>query len=133
MKNAIIPYVLIMAFGVGLIFFLSLEGAGNQEEIAAEHGETAEGETPAEGEAPAEGEEPAGEGTDFDPVAVYEANCASCHGANYEGGVGPALAGSELPVEEIAQVIAEGRGIMPGGLVAEENIDAMATWVAELE
>mgnify|MGYP006203974657 CR=1 FL=1 len=43
-KNAIVPYILIMAFGIGLIFFLSLEGAGNQEEIAEEHAAGEEGE-----------------------------------------------------------------------------------------
>ncbi|AQQ55042.1 c-type cytochrome [Planococcus lenghuensis] len=118
-----------MAFGIGLIFFLSLEGNSNQEEIAAEEegGEEVveEGEGAGEGEGAAAG--------DFDPVAVYEANCASCHGANFEGGVGPNLITTELPPEEIAQVLAEGRGIMPGGLVPEEHIDAMATWITELE
>ena len=55
-KNPIIPFILIMAFGIGLIFFLSMDGVGNKEEIAAT--EDAEG---AEG-----GEASAGE---FDPEA----------------------------------------------------------------
>ena len=30
-NNPVIPYILIMAFGIGLIFFLSLTGAGHDE------------------------------------------------------------------------------------------------------
>ncbi len=127
-KNAIVPYILIMAFGIGLIFFLSLEGVNNETEIAEEQateeggGEAAEGE---EGGETAEG--------DFDPEAHAQANCISCHGSSYEGGVGPSLIGLELPQEEVEDVLINGKGTMPGGLVPEENVAAMAEWVLSLE
>ena len=127
-KNAIVPYILIMAFGIGLIFFLSLEGVNNEAEIAEEQateeggGEAAEGE---EGGETAEG--------DFDPEAHAQANCISCHGSSYEGGVGPSLIGLELPQEEIEDVLINGKGTMPGGLVPEANVAAMAEWVLSLE
>ena len=41
-NNPIIPYILIMAFGIGLIFFMSMEGVGNKEEIANGGNETTE-------------------------------------------------------------------------------------------
>ena len=47
-KNPISPFILIMAFGIGLIFFLSIDGVGNKAEITAEH-EAAEGGESAEG------------------------------------------------------------------------------------
>lgn len=123
-KNPIIPYILIMLFGIGLIFFLSVEGIGNQAEIAEEG---------AQGEEGAEGGEGASAG-EFDPEAVAQQKCISCHGSSYEGqGNFPSLVGTELSEEEIADILANGKGAMPGGLVEAENIDAMAAWVKSLE
>lgn|SRR5690606_26881859 len=128
-KNAIVPYILIMAFGIGLIFFMSIQGVNNEAEIAEEHAaEEGGGEEAAEGEG---GEEAAA--GDFDPEAHAQANCISCHGSSYEGGVGPSLVGTELPQEEIEDILINGKGTMPGGLVPEENVAAMAEWVLSLE
>lgn len=125
-KNAIVPYILIMAFGIGLIFFLSVQGVGNEAEIAEENAtEEGGGEEAAEG-----GEEAAG---DFDPEATAQANCISCHGSSYEGGVGPSLVATELPQEDIEDILVNGKGGMPGGLVDEANAAAMAEWVLSLE
>ena len=120
-KNPIIPFILIMAFGIGLIFFLSMDGVGNKEEIAAteEHAEGTEG-----------GEASAGE---FDPEALAQGKCIGCHGNSYEGGMGPALVGTALSEDEVKDVLANGKGAMPAGLVPKENIDAMAAWVKSLE
>ena len=43
-KNPIIPYILIFAFGIGLIFFMSLYGLEQKNEIAGqgEEGKTEE-------------------------------------------------------------------------------------------
>lgn len=126
-KNAIVPYILIMAFGIGLIFFLSLEGVGNEAEIAEEQAAEEEGGEAAEGEG---GEEAA---ADFDPEAHAEASCVSCHGSSYEGGVGPSLVATELSQEEIEEILINGKGTMPPGTVPEENTAAMAEWVLSLE
>lgn len=125
-KNAIVPYILIMAFGIGLIFFLSLEGVNNEAEIAEEHAGEENGEA-AEGEG---GEEAAG---DFDPEAHAQASCVSCHGSSYEGGVGPSLVGTSLSQEEIEDILINGKGTMPAGTVPEENATEMAEWVLSLE
>ncbi|ANU11223.1 cytochrome c class I [Planococcus antarcticus DSM 14505] len=128
-KNAIVPYILIMAFGIGLIFFLSVQGVNDEAEIAEEQateeeggGEAAEGE---EGGETAEG--------DFDPEEFAQANCISCHGSSYEGGVGPSLIATELPQPDIEDILINGKGTMPAGLVPEENVAAMAEWVLSLE
>ncbi|TWT08241.1 cytochrome c [Planococcus sp. CPCC 101016] len=128
-KNAIVPYILIMAFGIGLIFFLSVQGVGDQAEITEEHAAEEEG----GGEA-AEGEEGGDAAAgDFDPESHAQANCISCHGSSYEGGVGPSLVATELPQEDIEDILINGKGTMPGGLVPEENVAAMAEWVLSLE
>ncbi|XKH51044.1 cytochrome c [Chryseomicrobium palamuruense] len=123
-KNPIVPYILIMLFGIGLIFFLSVQGVGNQAEIA-ESGE--------EGTESTEGGEGASAG-EFDPEALAQQKCISCHGSSYEGqGAFPAIKGSALSEEEIADILANGKGAMPGGLVPAENIEEMAAWVKSLE
>ena len=144
-KNAIVPYILIMAFGIGLIFFLSLEGANNQDEIAEEHdaenvgsggtgaGDNADG---GDGGDSGDGSGNGGEGegeTAFDPEAHAQQNCINCHGSSYEGGMGPSLVGLDMPQEEVEDIVVNGRGAMPGGLVSEENAAAMAEWVLSLE
>ncbi|WP_434402617.1 cytochrome c [Planococcus sp. 11815] len=127
-KNAIVPYILIMAFGIGLIFFLSLEGVGNEAEIAEEQAAEEGGEEAAEGE----GGEEAASG-DFDPESHAQSSCVSCHGSSYEGGVGPSLVATELSQEEIEEILINGKGSMPPGTVPEENVSAMAEWVLSLE
>lgn len=123
-RNPIIPFVLIMVFGIGLVFFMSLEGLNNSEEMAEGHGEgteeTAEGGT--------------ADGGEFDPQAHYEKACISCHGGNYEGGAGPALTGlgDRYSKEEIVDILQNGKGSgMPAGLVPG-NEEAMAEWLMEL-
>ncbi|HET7629650.1 MAG TPA: cytochrome c [Bacillales bacterium] len=64
--------------------------------------------------------------------AIYEKNCASCHGENLEGGIGPSLKaiGSKLSKEEILAQIKNGGGGMPGGLISGEKADKVAEWLA---
>lgn len=115
-NNPIIPYILIMAFGIGLIFFLSLEGVGNQEEKAEEE-QTEEG----------------GETAEADGEAVAQANCIGCHGGDLSGSVGPSLVGLS-DEEHIRDVIANGQGTMPGGLVSDPaQVDALVEYILTLE
>jgi mono/diheme cytochrome c family protein len=56
---------------------------------------------------------------------VYSANCASCHGAAAEGGVGPKLAGAPISVADAKAQIDNGGGAMPAKLVSgadEEDV-----------
>lgn len=68
-----------------------------------------------------------------DGEAVYKDNCASCHGDDLSGDVGPALdeIGADLSVDEIKEVIEDGKGSMPPGIVDGDDEDAVAEWLAE--
>ena len=119
-NNPIIPYILIMAFGIGLIFFMSLDGVGNQEEIA--HGDEAaeEGGATAEGGAAADGEALVG-------------SCIGCHGGDLTGGMGPKLVGQDP--EHIVDVLTNG---IPGtpmtpGLKTPEEAKAIAEYITSLK
>lgn len=118
-RNPLIPFVLIMVMGIGLVFFLSVKGLGDMKEVAKEK------------EGGAKTEETAAAG----PEDIYKKSCVACHGANYEGGAGPALkgVGDRLSVDQIKEVITNGRGSMPGGLVPADQADAMAKWLSELK
>ena len=117
-KNPIIPFLLIMIMGFGVVFFMSIQGLDDAEEVAQEE----------EG-----GGEEAG-GGDFDPEAHYQSTCIGCHGEAYEGASGPSLigVGENLDVEEIKDIMLNGQGSMPGGQVDEANADAMAEWVSQI-
>lgn len=64
--------------------------------------------------------------------AVFARACAGCHGAQAEGGVGPALAGSGLDANAVASVVAAGRGIMPAGLVTGDEAADVSAYVARV-
>ncbi|MGN1400770.1 MAG: cytochrome c550 [Bacillus sp. (in: firmicutes)] len=120
-RSPIIPFVMIMVFGIVLVFGLSLKGLGDAKEMAkeAENG----------------GSEESSEQASASPEEIYQQNCISCHGENYEGGMGPALTGvaDKYSAEEIKDIIQNGTSNgMPGGLVAEENLDGMVEWLSGL-
>lgn len=111
-NNAVIPYILIMAFGIVLIFFMSLEGATSNKEAHDEGGETVA----------------------FDAESFANANCISCHGGDLAGGgVGPSLHGL-TDAEAVKDTIKNGKGMMPGGLIANDaDIDAMVEYLMTLK
>ncbi|MFE5427038.1 MULTISPECIES: cytochrome c550 [Bacillaceae] len=120
-RNPVMPFIIIMVFGIGLMFLLSFKGLGDAKDLAKEKegGEKTE-ET---------------ENASASPEDIYKQNCISCHGDAYQGGVGPALkgVGDRLSVDEVKNVITNGRGAMPPGLVEEQNIDAMAEYIHGLK
>ena len=119
-RNPIIPYVVIMIFGIGLMFLLSFKGLGDAKEIAAENGAGKEGKT---------------EEVATNPEDIYKKSCLGCHGNQYQGGAGPALkgVGDRLSEDEIKTIVTKGKGTMPKNLVPEEQADEMAKWLAELK
>jgi cytochrome c550 len=123
MKNPIIPFLLIFSLGIGLIFFMSLYGIEQKEEIAKE----AEGDTTEE----------EADVASFDPeVAIGQ--CVSCHGGDLTGGMGgaaPSLVGTDLSKEELVDIIQNGISgtAMPGNLVPEEHLDEMADYILSLK
>lgn len=64
--------------------------------------------------------------------SLFATNCSGCHGAGAEGGVGPRLAGSDLDAENVAAVIAAGRGVMPAGIVTGQEAADVAAFVASI-
>ncbi len=70
------------------------------------------------------------------PNEVYEMNCASCHGADLAGGSGPGLdtIGSAYSVEELEEIIRNGKGQMPPQTnLLEEEIEALVNWLSEYQ
>lgn len=119
-RNPIMPFILIMVFGIGLMFFLSFKGLGDHEEIAKE----------AEGEG-----ETTEEVASANPEDLYKtAGCIGCHGDAYQGVSGPALKGLTKSKDELKEILVNGLpGGMPGGLVQGEQADAMAEWLTTLK
>ena len=110
-NNPLIPYVLIMAFGIGLIFFLSLEGAGNKEEAAGgESGATEE----------------------INGESIVQSTCIGCHGGDLSGGMGPAL-NTGLDAAHVKDVVMNGLGTMPAVITNEAEAQAVADYIAGLE
>ena len=113
-NNPLIPFVLIMAFGIGLIIFMSLDGAGKQDEANG-------------------GGETTGETAEVDGQAIVEKSCIGCHGGDLAGqGTAPALTGG-LDAEKVKDVLINGQGAMPGGLVkSDAEIEAVAEYISGL-
>ncbi len=67
-------------------------------------------------------------------AGVFAANCASCHGASGEGGIGPMLAGQSLDSAAVADVVDTGRGLMPSfaSMLSAEEVAAVAAYVSGL-
>ena len=64
---------------------------------------------------------------------AFQKSCASCHGQDLSGGAGPDLTsvGSSLSADEILDIIENGQGSMPGGLLSGDDATAVADWLAE--
>lgn len=126
--NPVVPYILIFALGLGLIFFLSLYGIDQKKEIAAtdEDGKTEETEGTEGGSAAAE---------DFDPETFVQGQCISCHGGDLTGGFGPDLHGLSDSAETIHDIIKNGKDAMPpfGDKLADEQIDELTEYILTLK
>lgn len=113
MRNPIMPYLITAIFGILLIIVLSSFGFTKIKQEAREGDTVAEVVTPEE---------------------IYSVSCASCHGGDLEGAMGPPLnvVGAKYDVEEIQDIIENGLGTdMPGGLVKGEEQRLLAEWLAE--
>jgi cytochrome c550 len=118
-RNPVIPFVLIMVFGIGLMFLLSFKGLGDSDELAKE-------------------KEGGGEQTETvaaKPEDIYKQSCIGCHGDQYQGGMGPDLhgVGDRYSKEELVEIVTKGKGAMPAGLVKAEQAEAMADWLSNIK
>lgn len=123
MRNYILPFGIIAIVGIFAAIIVFYIGVHQREDIqlAEENG----GEVVEEGEA--EGE------TADDPEAIFANSCAACHGQDLSGGAGPDITtvGSKLSADEIKDIIINGVGTMPGGLVGNEEAEVLAEWLSE--
>ncbi|OFO51364.1 MULTISPECIES: c-type cytochrome [Nosocomiicoccus] len=116
-KNPIIPFLLIIFLGVGLVFLLSSYGATDDGEDTADNGtEQQDGDNASSGDA--------------DGESVAKDNCSSCHGQDFSGGMGPALAGTGVDKETFVKDVRNGieGTAMPAfseSQISDEEIDAI--------
>jgi mono/diheme cytochrome c family protein len=65
---------------------------------------------------------------------LYTSKCQGCHGVNLEGTGMPKSniqgVGQKLSVDEIKNVIVNGKGIMKGGMVTEEQAQELAEYLS---
>ncbi|MEH7302080.1 cytochrome c550 [Neobacillus drentensis] len=120
-RNPVIPFILIMVFGLVLVFVMSFKGLGDMKEVASEKGE--------------------GNGSEKTEVAaskpedIYKQTCVACHGDQYQGVVGPTLkgVGGKYSKDQLMEIVTKGKGNMPAGLVPQEQAAAMADWLANIK
>ena len=126
MKNPVIPYLLIAVIGVFLVAAVSYIGIGQRDAIQNDDNGAVENN---------EGNNNGG-GETTDAEAIFSNNCASCHGNDLEGGMGPALTevGSELSADEINDIITNGSdGGMPAGVIDGAEKEAVVKWLADMK
>lgn len=69
-----------------------------------------------------------------DREELYQNSCAACHANDLKGGAGPSLTDvrDTYSQDEIKEIILNGMGAMPGGLVAsEKEAEQIAAWLLE--
>jgi cytochrome c551 len=59
--------------------------------------------------------------------------CMTCHGENFKGGAGPALdkIGSKYAQNDIENIIKNGKGAMPAGIITPEEAKIVAEWLVQ--
>lgn len=113
-RNPVVPFILILLLGVGLIFLMSSHGANKEDEQAADGGTKQE--------------------QKFDAKAYAKDNCTSCHGQNLEGGMGPKLAGLSLDDDAAKKIIREGKGSMPPhdqSSISDKDLDTLVKYLKD--
>ncbi|NRD76668.1 cytochrome c [Bacillus sp. BRMEA1] len=68
-----------------------------------------------------------------DANQIFQQHCASCHGGDLKGVVGPNLTkvGSKFSKAQILDIIKNGKsGGMPQGLISGDEADKVAAWLA---
>lgn len=70
--------------------------------------------------------------TGDEAAKIFDQKCSSCHGGDLKGGVGPNLTkvGSKYSKDEILDIIHNGRGGMPAGVITGDDADKVADWLA---
>ncbi|MDP4086189.1 MAG: cytochrome c [Bacillota bacterium] len=69
--------------------------------------------------------------TAMDGQSLYKKTCASCHGENLQGAVGPTLVNikSKYSEADIEKIISKGSQHMPANLLDSEDSKIVAKWL----
>ncbi|UOQ42497.1 cytochrome c [Halobacillus salinarum] len=121
-RNPVVPFAIIAVLGIVAMIIISTAGINQKEAI--ENAEKNGGKT----------EEQQSGGSDASPEELFKAKCATCHGGDLSGGVGPNLqkVGGRYSAEEIQNIIKNGKGSqMPPGLYQGEQAKKIAEWLAK--
>lgn len=114
------------------IFYLTWAANNEAEHLKHKNSAGSDHGTPPAAEAPA----PADSSFTADAVWKAQASCMGCHGKNMEGGMGPNLQtiGGKLDATQIADIIKNGKGSMPGGMIKDDaEIQKLADYLASLK
>ncbi|ERM17758.1 cytochrome c [Brevibacillus laterosporus] len=120
-QNDVVDSAKAFGFSFGILFLVFVLFLVASIIYPPKHGEEAKG-----GEA--------GGTTNINAEQIVKQSCTSCHGQNLEGMVGPALAniGSQLDEKAISDVIKNGKGSMPKGILKDaKEISAVSKWLSE--
>ncbi len=126
MKRNVLPFGIIAILGVFVAIIVFYVGVSQRDDIQlAEEND---------GEEVTEEENGEGEVSD-DPEAIFANSCASCHGDDMTGSVGPDLTtvGSDHSTEDIEEIINNGQGAMPPGTAPPEEAAVLAEWLSEMK
>ena len=108
----------LMAGGLSMVLLLGACGSGEEEAS----------------EEPATEEDSSASSSDVDAEGIAQSSCASCHGSDFSGGVGPALAGMSLSEDEFSETVRNGQGQMPAfseDQIKDEELTALHTFFSE--
>ncbi|UOY94037.1 cytochrome c [Ectobacillus sp. JY-23] len=115
-RNPLIPFALIAVLGILSMFLLSFQGLHKADELAA-------------------AQKNGGKATQAasKPEDIVKQSCTSCHGEQLQGGVGPNISkiGSKLSKDDIQNVILNGKGNMPPGLLPADQAAKVADYLAK--
>lgn len=117
-KNPLIwamPIMIVILIVPLLIFHLGDDDHEDEGDDVATDESADEGDEGAEdeGEVATEEEDSEADTGDVDAEGIARDSCASCHGEDFSGGMGPALAGTDLADDEFHDIVREGQGSMP--------------------
>src|SRR5699024_10082356 len=117
MKKNILPFGIIAIVGVFAAIIILYVGVDQRKDIqqAEENGGAENGESMDEGE------------------EDFQQSSATGQGADWSGGRGRDLTkvGSEMSKDDIHDIIENGKGDMPPGIVGGEDADIVAEWLSE--
>jgi cytochrome c551 len=71
-------------------------------------------------------------GDTVDAEKITAQKCSTCHGEGLNGASAPKISdvGARYSKEEIEDIILNGKGGMPGGIIKGEEASAVAEWLA---